>query len=279
MKYLVLGSSGQIGGHLVNFLQSKGCTVQCYDIVRNSCQDLRVASAELEIYMKEADFVFFLAFDVGGSAYLKTYQHTYQFIDNNVRLMQNTFLSLKRWNKPFIFASSQMANMTHSSYGVLKSLGDYYTKSLHLGVVVKFWNVYGIENDPAKTHVITDFIEMASKNKVIRMRTDGKEERQFLYAKDCSEALYTLSNLPIDKLRDEHLHITSFEWVSIKKVAETIASLYNGVTIVPGMLKDSVQLDMRNEPNRHIIKYWSPSTSLEEGIKQIVSHYEYMHMR
>ena len=47
--------------------------------------------------------------------------------------------------------------MSYSPYGVMKRVGEMYTKSLG-GLIVHFWNVYGIEKDMEKAHVITDFI-------------------------------------------------------------------------------------------------------------------------
>jgi hypothetical protein len=42
-----------------------------------------------------------------------------------------------------------MSNMSYSPYGVLKNVGELYTKSLN-GLIVKFWNVYGIEKTMKK---------------------------------------------------------------------------------------------------------------------------------
>jgi nucleoside-diphosphate-sugar epimerase len=272
MKCLVLGSSGQIGAALATYLKSQGHQARHFDIARTAVEDLRVAG-RIDNYMQEADFVFFLAFDVGGSTYLKQYQHTFQFIDNNTRLMQVTFDALRRYNKPFIFASSQMSNMSFSSYGVLKSLGEFYAKTLG-GLVVKFWNVYGLEHDPAKTHVITDFVKMALDKKEIRMRTDGEEERQFLYARDCSEALLTLAESYKNVPRDQELHITTFKWLKIIDIANIIATIVGNVTIVPGTDKDTVQQGKRNEPDPYILSLWRPRTEITEGITEIVNHYK-----
>ena len=63
--------------------------------------------------------------------------------------MANAFGLIEKYNKPFVFASSQMSNMSYSPYGVLKRVGELYTKSLG-GLIVKFWNVYGIEKDMTK---------------------------------------------------------------------------------------------------------------------------------
>ena len=148
----------------------------------------RIPNSYLRNAIMTSDFVFFLAFDVGGSHYLKKYQHTFKFINNNTRLMANVFGHLEFYKVPFVFASSQMSNMSYSPYGVMKRVGELYTKSLN-GVIVKFWNVFGIEKDMEKAHVITDFIAKGFETGVIDMMTDGTEQREFLYAEDCCEAL------------------------------------------------------------------------------------------
>ena len=158
MRVLVLGSEGQIGAYLTEYLNNKGYEVLEFDVVNGRHQDMTIIpNAELHRKVMLADFIFFLAFDVGGSHYLKRYQHTFKFIDNNTRLMANAFGLIEKYNKPFVFASSQMSNMSYSPYGVLKRIGELYAKSLK-GLIVKFWNVYGIEKDAEKAHVITDFI-------------------------------------------------------------------------------------------------------------------------
>jgi nucleoside-diphosphate-sugar epimerase len=272
MKYAILGSAGQIGAHLTEYIRSQGHTVNTFDIMNFEYQDLRIDYA-IDAYIDRSDFAFFLAFDVGGSQYLKSYQNTFSFIDNNVRIMTNTFRALRDLGKPFIFASSQMSNMHWSSYGALKSVGEHYCRALN-SPIVKFWNVYGVEKDPKKTHVITDFVKMAVNKLPICMRTNGTEERQFLYADDCSEALYKMSQ-QYDKLsRLSEYHISSFEWVSVNHVAETISQCCGGATIIPSQEEDTVQRDNRNEPNRFILTedIWTPKIPLTEGIRRIVEY-------
>jgi nucleoside-diphosphate-sugar epimerase len=227
----------------------------------------------LEERIADSDFVFFLAFDVGGSRYLKKYQHTFQFIDNNARLMANAFGILKKHNKKFVFASSQMSNMSYSPYGVLKNVGELYTKSLN-GLIVKFWNVYGIEKDHEKAHVITDFIRKGFETGVIDMLTDGEEQRDFLYAEDCCEALETIMEKYTDFTSEDNLHITSFKYTKIKDIANIIAGQFNligryDVKIQPSDEKDSVQLDKRNSADTFIMKWWIPKTTVEDGVSKI----------
>jgi len=264
MRYLVLGSAGQIGAPLCEYLKNKGHEVIFYDIETDPNNDLRMTLPE---YIK-CNFVFFLAFDVGGSKYLKTYEKTYEFIDNNIKIMTNVFAYLNKHKTPFIFASSQMSNMNHSPYGILKRIGECYTQAIN-GVYVKFWNVYGPEHNEAKAHVITDFIRMAKENKVIRMMTDGTEQRQFLYVEDCCEALYILSLKDASLDKTKSFDITSFKSESIATIASIIASKL-GASIVPRYAQDTVQQDKRNDPSNTILDYWAPKTSISDGIQKII---------
>jgi nucleoside-diphosphate-sugar epimerase len=271
MKILILGSSGQIGSALTEYCVKEGYIVEEFDIINSPDEDLRLEKNNV-LYkkMQSSDFIFFLAFDVGGSRYLKTYQHEYQFLSNNTRLMERTFELLKIFKKPFIFASSQMSNMNFSPYGVLKALGEEYTKALN-GVVVKFWNVYGIERDFNKSHVITDFIFQARNHRAIKMLTNGKEMRQFLHADDCSQCLLLLA-LSFNKInKKEDLHITSFEWRSILNVAEIVSALYPETLIIPSNVFDDVQKSIINQPSKNILKYWTPTIRLEDGIARVNS--------
>lgn len=271
MKYLVLGSSGQIGMELTRYLRKKGKDVITFDISETPEQDLRVSLAAEEV-IKNADFVFFLAFDVGGSRYLQKYQNTFEFINNNMKLMTNTFELLKKYEKPFIFASSQMSNMDYSTYGVLKSIGEFYTKTLN-GLIAKFWNVYGVEHDLSKSHVITDFI-LSAKTGKIEMLTDGTEERQMLHAQDCCECLEILADKYNDISREDQLHVASFEWVRIIDIATIISKIYNNAEIVPSNKIDTVQKNKRNAPCEQILQYWTPKINLETGIRMVARELE-----
>ena len=273
MKVLILGSGGQIGAYLTEYLQEKGHEVTEFDVTNGDDQDLRkIPNPKLMHDIRLADFVYFLAFDVGGSRYLKKYQHTYEFINNNTRIMANVFQYLHEYRKPFVFASSQMSNMSYSPYGVMKRIGEMYTQNLK-GLTVKFWNVYGIEKDHEKSHVITDFIRKGFEEGDFEMMTDGTEERQFLYAEDCCEALETIMENYDNFKPTDSLHITSFNSTSIKDIASIIQGQFNlidkHVNIKPGLAKDSVQMDKRNEADNYILGWWTPKTTIDVGIAKV----------
>jgi nucleoside-diphosphate-sugar epimerase len=276
-KILILGSRGQIGSHLLNFLKNKNYKTYEFDLMNNKSEDLRINSNHKFLsYIKKADFVFFLAFDVGGSVYLKKYQNSYNFLMNNISIMKNTFEVLYAEKKKFIFATSQMSNMIHSSYGVLKRIGEDITKSLG-GISVRFWNVYGIEEDMEKSHVITDFITKALKKKNIHMLTNGNEERDFLYADDCCQGLEIVMK-KYDIFKNKNIVDLSYgQYTKIIKVADIIKNLFKkkgiNIKVIRGKKNDQLQKNKRNVPNTHLKKYWKPKFSLEQGIQEVFNFY------
>ena len=276
---LVLGSAGQIGSHLVIFLKKKNYNVSEFDIETNKKEDLRLHNNSfLKKKIAKADYVFFLAFDVGGSRYLQKYQESYQFIKNNLDLMSKTFELLKKYNKKFLFASSQMSNMNYSNYGILKLIGEKISKTTN-GLVVKFWNVYGLEKDISKSHVITDFILMAIKNKKIKMLTNGKESRDFLYADDCCEGLEIAMKKHTQFIKQGiSIDIASGKEIKIINIAKIIKKIFKkeniDIQIKAKKLKDLIQVNKRNKVNKYFLKFWKPKTSIQDGINSIVHHYK-----
>jgi len=272
-RILILGSGGQIGAYLTDYLNKIGYEVLEFDIVNGLHQDMtEIPNAELHRQIMRSHFVFFLAFDVGGSHYLKKYQHTFKFIDNNARMMANVFGLLEKYDKPFVFASSQMSNMSYSPYGVMKRVGELYTKSLG-GLIVKFWNVYGIEKDMEKAHVITDFIRKGFETGVIDMMTDGTESREFLYAEDCCEGLEAVMGNYDRLTSDDELHITTGNSTTILEIAHIIQKLFSNIgkeiVIKPAESKDEVQKDAKNVSDPYIQKFWRSTTSVKEGLTKV----------
>jgi nucleoside-diphosphate-sugar epimerase len=267
MKNLVLGSSGLIGSYLLDGLDYYDEDHIELDIKNSPHQDLRDPTLIVHDKFIEADFVYFLAFDVGGSKYLNSNQNTLEFIRNNMQIMENTFELLDKYKKPFIFVSSQMASLEESAYGNLKLVGEKYTQALG-GKVARLWNVYGVQDAGDKAYVVTDFIRSALTTGKITMRTDGSEKRQFLHADDCIRALYELSKSDM-----QNVDVSSFEWTTILDLAKMIATK-TGAVIETSANKDSVQRARLEEPRRDILQIWQPCISLNLGLNLTLYNYK-----
>lgn len=270
MNILVLGSEGQIGKPLCEHLQKRGHILTRWDKKLGWNYDLatRDNMSRLKKAVQSTDKVIFLAFEVGGSKFLSNMDKTHWYIERNVKLMDNTFEVLSNYRRPFLFTSSQMSNMHHTNYGFLKDLGERYTRVLN-GWICRFWNVYGKEDcESDKKHVITDFIDMAKKNGVIKMRTKGIEKRQFLHTDDSSKAITQWAE-DIWSDNSQYYDITSFEWETIENVALIIAKKL-GAKVKFGSDTDNIQCGITNNPSEYIKRFWTPEISLSEGIDKLL---------
>ena len=167
---LVLGGSGTIGSALCNHLEKKGEKVVNLDLKTGF--DIRFHSLEP---FKKVDYVWFLAWEVGGAKFLTKDSNLINIIHNNTILCEKVFSFLNDTHIPFMFTSSQLAT-TETPYGITKLLGEKWTQILN-GQTVRFWNVYGWEEPGERSHVIPDLILQALTKKSIYLMTNGQEER------------------------------------------------------------------------------------------------------
>lgn len=251
MNNLVLGASGFIGKYLCQYLKNLGENVVEYDIVRGPKEDCRYAKLPLT----NIDRVYFLAWKVGGANYLYDPSTQKEQLDWNIKLLANTMEQLT--DIPFVFVSSQLAENCDTVYGVLKKLGEVWTK-LNGGRVIRFWNVYGpYEKQSVKSHVVADFIHQALTKNCINMLTDGSELRQFIHADDICKILHL--SFGYNGVYDA----SSQKWNSIREIADII-SKYTGCNVIPQTIKGNSLIIH----NKQII--CPTEVSLNDGLKRTI---------
>jgi len=264
---LVLGSEGFVGKSFCNYLESKDEVVTRFDIKLSDKQDLRYA----KLNFKEIDRIYFLAWEVGGSKYLYKSNTQLDQLNWNMTLLTNVMPQIQESGLPFLFVSSQLAEVTDLAYGIMKRVGEVWSDQIG-GVKVRLWNVYGpVEIPSERTHVIADLIYQAITENKIRLMTTGEEKRQFIHIDDVCNAFHTAISLRSPDLYD----VTSFEWVSIRDVAKIISDC-TGAEVKYGTIKGSTPLT----PMKGKIHGWNPQVSLELGIQRMIKNMQdYLEVR
>lgn len=257
---LVIGSDGFVGTPLCSYLEERGERALRFDLKRGAHEDARFVRLELE----GIDQVYFLAWEVGGAKYL--YRSDIQFVqlDSNLKLMLNVFPQLQAARVPFLFVSSQLAEEYDTVYGATKRLGEVWTHLLG-GVRVRLWNVYGAYEAPSeRSHVVADFIWQALHAGEIRMMTTGEELRQFVFIDDVCRDFHHALEQRLPGVYD----VTTFEWVSVLRVADIIAGL-TGARVFPGERRGSTPVT----PMRGKVPGSTSMVSLEEGLARTLALY------
>ena len=266
---LVLGSGGLVGRALTQLLRARGEHV-LYVSGRHH-MDLRDPNALNIFRHTNIEFVYFLAYEVGGAKFLGQASVQEHMVASNRAIHANVFTFLREHPEAkFVYATSQLTG-SGSPYGKMKLEGENVVRTAFpgRGRLVKFWNVYGYEVPGIKSHVIADWAYSCATHGRVRSLTDGKEPRQFTHVDDIARGLYLMWK-QFDVLAFT-TDLTAGNWSTLQDVSRTLAKM--GCRVSMGTLP-SLNPE-RREPDRSSVLYtlWKPRISLQMGMQELVTIY------
>jgi CDP-glucose 4,6-dehydratase len=258
-KILVTGGAGFIGGHLVNELIILKAEVYVVDIIINpksifSLKNLKekVKLSIIDIRNREKiisyinknkfDYIIHLAAEpIVEDCYKNPIKAFETNIMGTVNILDAARKSLSV--KGIIIASSDKAyGKTKKAYtenfplrgdhpyDVSKSCQDLisqaYFKTFGLPIVItRFGNVYG-EGDLHMNRIIPGICEAIAKNRVLKIRSDGKYVRDYLYVKDVVLGYLTLLK-NINKIKGEAFNFGSKDSLSVLELIKATEKTLN----------------------------------------------------
>ncbi len=299
MTVLVAGGTGLVGSAIVRHLESRGESVLS---VNSKVVDLLDRKATFDYVLShKPDVIIDAAARVGGIGANNKYP--VDFLSLNVQIQTNLMDAAHAAKTPnFLFLGSSCIyprdcaqpikeeylltgplEATNSAYAVAKIAGIELIKSYRKQYGYKWisampTNLYGPNDnfDLETSHVfpalIRKFSEAAANGGSVELWGTGSPKREFLHVDDLAKAVVVL----LEKYNaDDHINVGTGEDVTIKELAETIASAAG----FSGDVKwDSTKPDGTPRKVMDVSKIkslgWAPQISLEEGVRQTVEYYQ-----
>lgn len=304
---LVTGGCGFYGGHLVKRLIETGCNVFVTDLVIHPksyylqqqlnkkvvfeyCDILNYDQINYVITKNDIDFVFHVA---ALSTVDTAFHYPLGTIKYNVLGTANILESCRQFGKVagVLFTSTDKAYgklprvdegkplSGDHPYEVSKSSADLITRAYHKTyglpvVVTRFGNVYG-EGDLNFNRIIPGIMESILNNKELKIRSDGKYIRDYVYVEDVVGASLTLAN-NIKRYQGEAFNISSTENLSVIEIIKLVSKIL-GQKIKYKVLNVAVNEIPVQSINFNKIKKtlgWKPRESLNSTIPAIYEWYK-----
>ena len=297
MNLIVTGGAGFIGSHLTKYLIKKGHSVSVIDSLRRgSFENLREIKDQIDFQeidildyekmkniAKNADGIFHQA---ALGSIPQSFKEPEEYHRVNAIGTENVLKLAKEFGFKVVYASSSSVYGNQDKFPIKedaekKPLNPYGQSKLEseqfakkyadVGVKViglRYFNVFGIGQNPNYAGVVPKFIERLVQNKPPIIYGHGNQLRNFTFVDDVVEAnVLAFEN----KIEHAFMNIATGVMTSVKELAAIMIRL-SGLSIEPTYEKardgdiEKSQADISLAKN---LINWVPKTTLEEGLEKI----------
>lgn len=297
MKFVVTGGAGFIGSHLAKYLINNDHEVIIIDdLARGSLDNIDEIKNEIEFHkvdisnydeinsvIDKPDGIFHQA---ALASVPQSFKEPEKYHKVNVIGTENIFKIGKKYGAKIVFASSSSIYGDQTRFPVQEDaekhpLNPYGQNKLDdekisskyaadgLRVIgLRYFNVFGIGQNPSYAGVIPKFIERLSQHKPPIIEGDGNQIRSFTFVDDVVRAniLAFQSNI-----NHTFFNIATENTTTINELAEIIIKI-SGLDLKPiydKPRKGDIKKSYADISRAKKLLGWYPKTNLEEGLKKI----------
>ena len=297
MKFVVTGGAGFIGSHLAKFLIKNNHEVVIIDnLVRGTLDNISEIKDDLEFHkvdisnydeinavIDSADGIFH---EAALASVPQSFKEPERYHEVNAIGSENIFKLGKKHNAKVVFAStsSVYGDQTHfpvkedaekhplNPYGQSKldaeKIASKYVAEGLRTIGLRYFNVFGIGQNPDYAGVIPKFIERLSQHKPPIIEGDGTQIRSFTFVDDVLQANFLAFQ---SNVNHEFINIASEDMTTINELAEIMIKM-SRLDLKP--IYDKPRKGDIKKSNADISKAkkllgWDPKITLEEGLEKI----------
>jgi UDP-glucose 4-epimerase len=297
VNLIVTGGAGFIGSHLTKYLIKKGHNVSVIDSLRRgSIDNLKEINDKIdfqEIDILDYDKMKNVAKNIDGifhqaalGSVPQSFKEPEEYHKVNAIGTENILKLAKEFGFKVVYASSSSVYGNQEKfpikedaekkplnpYGKSKLESEQFAKKYSdLGVKViglRYFNVFGIGQNPNYAGVVPNFIERLVQHKPPIIYGDGNQLRNYTFVDDVVEAnILAFEN----KIEHAFINIATGVMTSVKELAEIMIRL-SGLSLEPIYEKARVGDIEKSQADTSLAKDlidWVPKITLEEGLKKI----------
>lgn len=298
MNFIITGGAGFIGSHLAEFLLNQGHSVKIIDnLCSGKLENLAKVQDQVDLHkldimnydklrkiIKNVDGIFHLA---ALTSVQDSFLKPDEYERVNVKGTKNILRAAKEFEIKVVFASSASVygnpkkipiredsiRKPLNPYGKTKveseNLASKYAKMGVSVLVLRYFNVYGICQNPSYAGVITKFLANVKARKPLVIHGDGQQVRDFVSVNDVVKA-----NLLAMKSNINHavVNIGSGIPVSINELANMIIDV-SGFKIKlfhDEAQQGDIKFSLADIKLAKKVLKWKPETNLEGWLKSIL---------
>ena len=305
-RVLVTGGAGFIGSHLCERLLQTGAEVLCadnlfcstkeniYHLLQNPRFEFIRHDITFPLYV-EVDEIYNLACPASPIHYqrdpVSTLKTSVHGAINMLGLSKRLKVKILQSSTSEVYGDPQEHPQTEQYWGNVNPIGirscydegkraaeclffDYHRQYALPIKVVRIFNTYGPRMHPNDGRVVSNFIVQALQGKNITIYGDGSQTRSFCYVDDLVTGLIAMMDTTASDFTGP-INIGNPDEFTIAELARLIIKLTGSASRLE--YRELPQDDpIRRKPDISLAKSvlnWSPSVSLEEGLKKTIKYF------
>lgn len=301
MKFMVTGGAGFIGSHLSRFLIEHNHEVVLVDNlcrgridnikdIRNQVDFHHIDILDFEQLQNIAKGIDGIFHHAALASVPQSFKEPDQYYKANVVGTNNVLKLASHLHCKVVYSSSSSVygNQTKfpinedakkhplNPYGETKLYAEQFASQYAQNgvkvIILRYFNVFGIGQNPYYAGVIPKFVDRVTKRKPPIIEGNGEQIRSFIYVDDVVVANWLAFSSTVDH---SFINIAAKTTTSINELAKIVIDLV-GLSLTPKYVNSRLGDIQKSYADISLAKKllgWKPQISLESGLQQIFQHY------
>lgn len=306
-RILITGGAGFVGSHLCERLLNEGNEVLCLDnyftgakkninALRSNPNFEMIRHDITEPFYAEVDEIYNLACPASPVHYqfnpIKTIKTSVMGAINTLGLAKRVGAKILQASTSEVYGDPAVHPQKETYWGNVNPIGirscydegkrcaetlfmDYHIQNKVAIKIIRIFNTYGPNMNPADGRVVSNFIMQALRGEDITIFGDGTQTRSFQYVDDLVEGMVRMMGSEEAFLGPVNLgNPNEFTMLALAQEVIRLTNSNSKIVHLPLPKDDPKQRQPDISLAKEKLNGWEPSIQLEEGLKKTIGYFE-----